>query len=871
MTPELWIEVKRIFQEAIELPVSDREAFLTKACGDDAALRAEVESLLACHELAHEFIDEPVAVGLLNDNITKIKPGERIGSYRIVEKIGRGGMGVVFLAEREGVGGEVAIKVLENVFASPAKQERFTSEEKMLAGLKHQFIAQLYDAGVLNDKTPWFAMEYVDGIEITKHCRDKSIEECLKLFRLVCEAVQYAHGRMVIHRDLKPSNILVRTTEQSCTPKLLDFGIAKQLDAVSSPSNSGLTVQMMTFGYAAPEQFLGSATVATDVYSLGVILYELIAARKPYDLDKKSPFEIHQIISENTPEKPSSVAPRTDVTGKQSRQPRAGSWADLDVLCLTAMHRDPARRYQSVEALIRDIDHYLAGEPLEVRGDDVTYKLSKFVRRHRSSLTAAAGVIILGIVLGTFFTLRLTRARNEANLAAARTQRIEQFMSKLLTGGNQPSGPSADLKVVTLIDDGARDAQTLSNDPEVQAELYKTLGNSYRNLGLFDKADSLLSLALNQRRTIFGPEHPQVAESLVALGLLRMDELKFDEAEKLVRDGLEITKRANPVNKTALASATTALGNVLTTRGDYNAAIPVIEEAVRVLDDGRPTLELVEALSQLSDANFYAAHYETCDTLTRRTMLVAQELYGQRHFLVAKSLMNLGAIRVQWGNYKEAEEFYRQALDITQAWYGRDHFQTASVMVQLAQPLLYQERYDEVETLLTQALEINEKAFSKDHPRLTFVLNELGSLNYRRSRWDDAEHYFGRAADLNRKAYGAKNFRTLVAMANLAGVYYTKKDFARAESTLREVVDGYAQDSSDHLNMAIARIKLGRVLAKEKKYREAESQTLAGYEVATKQKSKPWIKDARGVLVIIYEGLGEPDKAKSYREPAAQP
>lgn len=873
MTPELWLDVKRIFQEALELSNSDREAFLTKACGNDAALRAEVESLLACHELAHDFIDEPVATaaaGLIDDNIAKIKPGERIGSYRIVEKIGRGGMGVVFLAEREGVGGEVAIKVLENVFSSPARQQRFTSEEKMLAGLKHQFIAQLYDAGVLEDGTPWFAMEYVDGIEITKYCRDKSIEECLELFRLVCEAVQYAHGRMVIHRDLKPSNILVRSTQQSCTPKLLDFGIAKQLDAVSS-SNSGLTAQLMTFGYAAPEQFLGLATVVTDVYSLGVILYELIGGCKPYDFGNKAPFEIHQLISENTPEKPSSVAPRTDAAGKQYRQPHAGSWADLDVLCLTAMHHDPARRYQSVEALIRDIDHYLASEPLEARGDDVTYKLSKFARRHRSALIAAASVIILGIALGTFFTVRLTRARNEANLAAARTQRIEQFMSKLLTGGNQPSGPSADLKVVTLLDEGAREALTLSKDPEVQAELYTTLGNSYRNLGLLDKADSLLSLALNQRRAIFGPEHPQVAESLVALGLLRMDQLKLDEAEKLVREGLEITKRATPINKTALASATTALGSVLSTRGDYNAALSVIEEAVKVLDNGPPTLELLEALSQLSDANFYAAHYETCDTLSRRTMSVAEELYGKRHFQVAKSLMNLGAVRIQWGNYKEAEQFYRQALDITEAWYGRDHFQTASNMIQLAQSLLYQKRYDEVEGLLTQALEINEKVFSKDHPRLTFVLNELGSLGYERGRWDEAEKYFSRAAELNRKAYGAKNFRTLVAMANLAGVYYTKKDFARAESTLREVVDGYAQDSPDHLNMAIARIKLGRVLAKQKKYREAESQTLTGYEIATKQNSQPWIKDARSVLVIIYDGLGEPEKAKSYRDPAAQP
>jgi serine/threonine-protein kinase len=868
MTNEKWPEVKRIFQEAIELPPSEREAFIAQACGTDLDLCSEVESLIASHELAQDFIDEPVAsiaVGLIHERIRKIEAGQRIGKYRIIRQIGHGGMGVVFLAERDDVGGEVAIKVLENVFASPARQQRFLSEEKTLAGLKHEYIAQLHDVGILDDGTPWFAMEYVDGKAITELPADVSMDERLKLFRLVCKAVQYAHGQMVVHRDLKPSNILVRSTGGSRTPKLLDFGISKHLGNVSDSPDPGLTGRLMSFLYAAPEQFKGMTSVQTDVYSLGVVLYELIAGCHPFKLRNESPLEIERMISENTPEKPSLVASRR---GDRTGQPQAGTWTDLDVLCLKTLHREPGRRYQSVEALIRDIDHYLAGQPLEARGDSVTYKLGKFAKRHRSGLTASLTVIVLALTFGIFFTVRLAQARNQALFAASRTQRIEGFISKLLTGGGQPS---ADLKVVTLIDDGAIEAQTLNKDPEVQAELYQTLGNSYRHLGVFDKADSLLSRALSQRQSLYGPEHAQVAESLIALGLLRMDQRKLDEAEKLVRDGLQMTQRVSPDDKIALASAMTALGSVLSTRGSHNDAIPVIEEAVKVLDSSVPTQELLEALIQLSEANFYAAHYDTCDTLTQRTKSIAQQLYGDRHFQVGKALMNLGAVQIQRGNYPEAEQLYRQSLDITQGWYGKEHFETASNMIQLAQSLIAQKRYDEAESLLSQALEINEKVFSKDHPRLTFVLNELGSLAYRRGNYTDAEKYFLRTVELNRQAYGETNFRTLVAQGNLAGVYYTQHYYDRAESTLRQVVNGYALESPDHLNLGIAKIKLGRALARTKKFKEAESQALAGYEIVKKHKSQSWIKDARATLVIIYEGLSDSEKVKIFSAPLQEP
>lgn len=868
MTPENWSDVKRIFHQALELPASERAHFITRACGADTALRSEIESLVNSHELAEDFIVEPVAVAaarLLMDGVSEIQAGEQIDGYRLIRELGRGGMGVVYLAKREDVGGEVAIKILANALLSPARRDRFTMEERTLAALKHEYIAQLYDAGILEGGTPWFAMEYVDGVEITKHCRDVSIEECLKLFRMVCEAVRYAHSQNVIHRDLKPSNILVRSVQQGSAPKLLDFGIAKQLDVVSSSVES-FTVQLMTPRYAAPEQFQGLNTPQTDVYSLGVILYQLIAGRHPFEGMGHGLLEMERIVTETTPELPSQVAKRAAIAGQKVRQPRAGSWADLDVLCLHAMHKDPARRYGSVEALQRDVDHYLASEPLEMRGDDVTYKLGKFVKRHRSSLLAAALVLVLGISAGTFFTLRLRRAREEAQNAAARTLRVQRFMLKLFAGGSQQPGPAADLKVVTLIQEGVREAQSLNREPEVQAELYLTLGNSYRHLGSLNEADALLTAALNQRRHLFGPEHPQVAESLVALGLLRMDQARLDEAEQLIRDGLEMTRLSQSDNNNAFARATTALGNVLSTRGDYKNAIAALEDAVKILDVNTPSPELLETLAQLSDTSFYAGQYDLCDSVTRRALAMGRELFGERHISSARALLNLGAIRFQQSNFVESEQNYREALRINQAWYGKDHVEVSSNLTNLAQSLIAQKRYDEGQSYLLQALEMAERVFPKDHPRIAFPLNELGTVANETGKLADAEKYFERAAELNMKTYGEKHFRTVTAMSNLAVVYYKRGDFVRAESTLRKVVEGYTAISPEHLNTAIGHIKLAGVLAAQRRFKEAELEGLAGYEIALKNPSATWIKIARETLVEIYDGLKDSEKARIYRE-----
>jgi serine/threonine-protein kinase len=871
MDPKRFTRIQALFEEAADLPEAERLTFLNNACDNDED-KSIVLAMLKEDARDDAILDSDVA-HVAYQMFGEISPAsfspQEFGPYRLIKKLAEGGMGVVFLAERDDLHNQVAIKILPHASFSPARRERFASEQQMLAHLNHRFIAHLHDADILADGTPWFAMEYVDGVKITDYCKDRPIEECLELFRSVCEAVQYAHGQLVIHRDLKPSNILVKADVDGAAVKLLDFGIAKQLSVLGDSADLTLTgFRPMTLSYAAPEQIKGSVGFHTDVYSLGVILYELLAGRPPFDISNQTPGEVERMIIETEPEKPSSVARRVKEPGSTLRAPRNGSWADLDVLCLTAMHKDQERRYRSVEALIRDINHYLNSEPLEVRPDALGYKLGKFVRRNRRAVSAAAIVFIVVVGLVVFFTIRLAVARNAALTAAARTQRIQSFMLNLFAGGDKQAGPSEDLRVVTLIDRGVQQAQTLDHEPEVQAALYHTLGTSYQNLGIFDKADSLLSAALDRRKMLLGADHPQVAESLVALGLLRIDQARLDEAEQLIREGLEKTGRINPSDNPATASAKTALGKLHNARGNYDEAIRVLDESVKLQSEpAPPTPELAASLTQLAEAHFYISHYDISDMLNRRVLSIDRYLFGDRHISIAKDLMNLGAIQLQWGRYKEAEQLYKQALEITQSWYRKDHPEVASNLTQLAQTLIPQERYDEAEKLLKQALDINELAYPPTHPRVAFALNELGIVALRRGNLDDAEARLLRVAELNRAVYGDDHFRTITAMSNLASVYVKRKDFARAETILREVVERYAKISPDHWNTGLARIKLGRTLVQQQRYQEAEAQILAGYEIAMKQTnpSVSWLQEARKDLVAIYEALHEPEKAAKFR------
>jgi eukaryotic-like serine/threonine-protein kinase len=876
MDPMRWERIQYVFHGACELEEPARRAFVKRECGLDAQLETDVLSMLAEDARAHPLLDGDVALvagQLLANGKHAALPLEEFGRYRVKHVLGEGGMGVVYLAERDDLGSLAAIKILRDAWLSPARRERFANEQRALAQLNHPSIARLYDADALPDGTPWFVMEYVEGVPITEYCAAHActISERLTLFREVCEAVQHAHRHLIIHRDLKPSNILV---SRDGDVKLLDFGIAKQLEALDQPANPTLTgLRLMTPAYAAPEQMRGGfAGVLSDVYSLGVVLYELLTDRLPFDLAHRSPAEAEAMITDHEPVRPSAVARRiASVSSAATRIPSVSrtAWADLDVLCLRAIHKDPQRRYRSVEALARDVDHYLAGEPLEARPDSAGYRLGKFARRNSSALSAALMTLMLVVALTVFYTVRLASARNAALAEAARTTRIQRFMMNLFQGGDADAGPADSLRVVTLVDRGMQEAKSLDSDPATQSELLVTLGSIYQKLGNFERADSLLRFALDERRRLLGPEHPDVAASLVALGSLRDSEAKYAEAERLIREGLAISRRRLSPQDPMLLTATTALGQLLEDRGAYDDAISVLQDAVRLQSARGESRDLAGSMTELANSHFYAGHYDISDSLNRRVLAMDRRLYGERHPHVADDLINLGAIQLELGHFAEAERYDREALDITARWYGPSHQETASAMTLLSRALVSEKRYADAAGMLEQALGIQEHVYGPVHPRVASTLNELGRVAVSLGQLDEAEAYFRRELGIYRSVYDDKHYLIGVALSNLSGVALERKDYQKAEALLRDALARYAAKlSPDHQLVGIGRVRLGHVLLREKRFVEADSESRAGLDILTKKSgsSVTWIQTARDDLAAEHDSLRRPVLAASARE-----
>ena len=872
-----WERVQAIFHAVADLEEPARSAELAIRCAGDTDLVGEVRAMLDADRGG-----DPLLVGGLHDLVGRVVGDadggtpRRIGQYALHELVGEGGMGVVYRAERADLERVVAIKILRDPWVSPERRERFAAEQRTLARLNHACIARLYDAGTLPDGLPWFAMEFVDGLPFTRHCEERGLDarRRIELYRQVCEAVLHAHQHAVLHRDLKPSNILVTHGGQ---PKLLDFGIAKPLDEDVERTRAGF--RLLTPAYAAPEQLRGDPLgVHTDVYSLGAILYELLTGSPPFELEGRSAGEIEAIVTTRDAERP-SVRVKRSTGGDGPRRgvlpgDRSAEWSELDVLCATAMQKDPGRRYRSVDSLIRDVDHYLRGEPLEARPDSATYRLGKFARRNWRPLAVAAAVFLGVVGLVTYYPARVTAARNVALAEAERTRRIQGFMNGLFEGGEEEVGPADTLRVVSLLGRGVHEARALTGDPDIQASLFQTLGGIYQSRGDLARADSLLaaSLAIQRRRS--GPGSTDAALALASLALVRADASRFAEAESLARGAVAIGDRHAATDPAAHARTTAALGRVLVAAGEYDEAGHVLREAVR-LDSlaALPARDVTETLTDLANAEFYAGHYALADSLNQRILTMDRQLYGARHPHVASDLINLGAVRQEAGEWAKAENDYRQALEIYRGWYGEDHFETAAALSMVGRTLVQQGRLAEARAPLAQALAVREHVYGPDHPSVASTLNELGLLAQRDGRLADAETAFRREVTIYRTAFHDRHYLIGLALSNLAGVRIDRGDFAEGERFYREALRRYAETlPPGHLYHGIAHLKLGRALLKARRFDEALKETLAGFDVVSHQ-SEPaprWLSMAHTDLGQEYDALGRRAEAAHAREQAKQ-
>ena len=660
----------------------------------------------------------------------------------------------------------------------------------------------------------------------------------------------------MVHRDLKPSNILVKADG---SPILLDFGIAKQLENMTEPVAHTQTEARFTRAYAAPEQIRREQVgVYTDVYALGVVLYELLAGKPPYDLSNCTPGQAEIIIAGDT------EPPRPSLSVNRMAASRA-AWNDLDVLCIKALKKHVQRRYRSVTELIRDLDHFFNDEPLDARPDSLSYRARKFIVRNRTALFATSAVAALIAVLVGFYTWRLASARNAAIDEAARTKTVEQFLENLFEGGDKDAGPANDLKVVTLLDRGLKQLPSLNRDPSLQADLYQTLGTIYRQLGKFGEADQLLQEALSRRRSIPGDG---LADTMLALATLRIDEAKLTQAEKLSRDALGLDLQRNEKDA-AIERARSTLARVLEERGQYKQALDVlVGESRPVIRDSTASVDRAETLNVLGDAYFDLGQYGPARLYYTQAASMSKSIFGPQHPRVAENEVDLGHVEIQLGHYRQAEAYYRQALAIERAWYGNDHPLTARAESYLGQALGWQRKFNEERNLAQDALKVEEKNYGSNHPRVALILSSLGFADFELNRLKDAEADNVRMLAIYRSTYGEKHPYTALALCDLGHLYSWEKQYERAEPLFREAVGIYTQVlPPGALNTAIAQLRLGRVLLGEKRYREAESYSLAGYETVKKQlsPSSEYLRSGASDLVKIYSGLNEPDKAAEFR------
>lgn len=776
MTPDRWAEVEALLDAALELAPEARAALLDDPAAGAEEVRAEARRLLAGLADAAAFLREPAAefaapliAAAPLDGDAAPRRLERVGPYRILKEIGRGGMGAVYLAERDDgqFRMQVALKLVPRGMDSDLALRRFREERQILATLEHPRIARLLDGGVTEDNLPWFALEYVAGTPIDRYCDERAlgIEARLELFCKVCDAVQFAHRNLVVHRDLKPGNILVAEDGE---PKLLDFGIAKLLEtgvAAAEPlTRTGM--RALTPEYASPEQIShGAITTATDVYSLGVLLFELLTGRRPYPMPTRSPHEMERAILEEEPDVPSRCVTRrprppgedgatspttrdaSRVRGTTPDRLRRRLRGDLDTIVLKALRKEPERRYASVEQLAADVRHHLDGRPVTARRDTRRYRAGKFVRRNRTAVVTAALILALAAGFTAFHSVRVSRERTAAEQAATRAEQVAAFLVDLFRQSD-PYGPAAaTLSVAEIVQAGGeRLERELVDQPEVRASMMSVVAKVYENLGRFDDAETMQQRALEIRRQLLPPDHPDLAGSLDHLGAVHF-------------------------RKGDYASADTLLGAAL---------------AIRRARLGERHTLVAEGINNLAALRLAQGDIEAADSLHRQALRLRRELHGPSHPDVALSLNNLAVTARRGGRHPEAEALHREALAIRRSQYGDEHPLVAASTKNLALALHSQNRFAEAKAAYQTALDLQVRLLGEQHPEVGTTLNSLASLLRMEGDYAAAEPLFRRALDVQRQAVGPDHPRIAAALDNLAGLLRERGEHAAAEQLARE-------------------------------------------------------------------------------------
>lgn len=861
-----WHRIQDAFHGALERDGAGRDSYLQHALGDDAELIAEVEAMLRAHESLAPLEIEKRLLGADGDGSNL--SGARVGAYRLVRLIARGGMGEVYAAEREGAPyrQQVAFKLAQQGLVGPEAQLRFRQERQILARLVHPFIVPILDGGITEDQRPYLVMQYVDGVPITTFCETNEcgLERRLRLFCDVIRAVEHAHKNLVVHRDLKPSNVLVTSDAE---PQLLDFGVAKLLD----PSDEEATLitrvdsRIMTLDYAAPEQIQGGAiTTATDVYALGVLLYELLTGQRPFCVEGGTRAALERRILEETPAVPSAAARQTkgEVWAKRLR-------SDLDTIILKAMAKEPEQRYSSARELAGDIERFMSGQPILARKPSLSYRLGKFVTRNRLASAVAAVSLLLLLSIGAMLWLQSRRIARERDIARSEQEKADRIVTLLVDFFS-----SADPEYLPggrdiTIGEFLRNAESALGgeqvDAGVQARLRHALGKVYMARSQFPQARGHLETALEQLRETKGADDPATAAVMHDLAKLALQTRPKAEAAVLLRQSLDLHRRLYQENHPLVAQCLHDLADAVVERSEKRS---LIEKALALRRGLFPSghISVSESLLALGVYYYENGELERAEREFEAAVTIAQQAAPQGHPSALWAMNDLAVIRLHLGRFREAEQLQRALLAEKRRIHGDETVPVAVVWGNLGTVLAATGKYGECEKAFRTARTLFVKLLGPEHTHVANATRNLARVRMFRGDYRDAANLFREATELHRKVNGPDAgywYMRGQAAAVTAGLGQT----TAAERELRLVLQQLSTLGVHAARKSDAQVSLGFALLDAGRAGEAEAVLAEALEVRNKSmpREHPAIAEAYCGLGAAMAAQGKPEGREMVR------